>query len=68
MPKAKAANVFHYNDSYGLEVDVIVQRNVGDYASFEIKLGVGFIKEAAANLKKNLKEISILPKWIYRNH
>ncbi len=50
--KANDANVFHYNDSYGLEVDAIVQKRNGDYAAFEIKLGVGYIEEAAQNLKK----------------
>jgi len=50
--KANDASVFHYNDSYGLEVDTIVQKRNGDYAAFEIKLGVGYIDEAAENLKK----------------
>lgn len=50
--KANDATVFHYNDSYGLEIDAIVQKRNGDYAAFEIKLGVGFIEEAAGNLKK----------------
>ena len=36
----------------GYEVDAIVQKLNGDYAAFEIKLGVGFINEAAENLKK----------------
>jgi len=50
--KANDATLFHYNDSYGLEVDAVVQKRNGDYAAFEIKLGVGYIEEAAANLKK----------------
>ncbi len=50
--KANDANAFHYHDSYGLEVDAIVQKRNGDYAAFEIKLGVGYINEAAENLKK----------------
>jgi predicted AAA+ superfamily ATPase len=50
--KANDAKVFHYNDSYGLEVDAIVQARNGSYAAFEIKLGVGFIDEAAQQLKK----------------
>jgi predicted AAA+ superfamily ATPase len=49
--KANDASVFHYQDSYGLEVDAIVQRRNGDYAAFEIKLGVGFVDEAARSLK-----------------
>ncbi len=55
--RANDANLFHYNDSYGLEVDAIIQRRNGDYAAFEIKLGVGFIDEAAENLKKFVKNI-----------
>jgi predicted AAA+ superfamily ATPase len=50
--KVNDATIFHYNDSYGYEVDAIVQKRNGDYAAFEIKLGVGFIDEAAENLKK----------------
>jgi hypothetical protein len=35
-----------------LEIDAIVQKRNGDYAAFEIKLGVGYIEEAVKNLKK----------------
>lgn len=55
--KANDASVFHYNDSYGYEVDAIVQGRNGNYAAFEIKLGVGFIEGAADNLKKFAKNI-----------
>lgn len=55
--KANDANVFHYNDSYGLEIDTIVQKRNGNYAVFEIKLGVGYIDEASENLKKFVKNI-----------
>ncbi len=55
--KANDANVFHYYDSYGLEVDAIVQKRNGNYAAFEIKLGVGYIDEAAENLKKFARNI-----------
>lgn len=55
--KANDAGVFHYNDSYGLEVDAIVQKRNGHYAAFEIKLGVGYIDEAAENLKKFTRNI-----------
>ena len=55
--KANDATVFHYNDSYGLEVDAVVQKRNGDYAAFEIKLGVGYIDEAAENLKKFQRNI-----------
>lgn len=55
--KANDALVFHYKDSYDLEVDAIVQKRNGDYAAFEIKLGVGFIEEAAENLRKFVDKI-----------
>lgn len=50
--KANDAALFHYQDSYGLEIDAIVQKRNGDYAAFEVKLGVGHIEEAATHLKK----------------
>lgn len=50
--KVNDASVYHYNDSYGYKVDAIVQQRNGAYAAFEIKLGVGYIDEAAENLKK----------------
>lgn len=55
--KANDAEVFHYQDSYGLEIDAIVQKRNGDYAAFEIKLGVGHIEKAAEHLKKFEKNI-----------
>lgn len=55
--KANDARVFHYHDSYGLEVDAIVQKRNGEYAAFEIKLGVGHIDEAAENLLRFSKNI-----------
>ncbi|MBS1776222.1 MAG: ATP-binding protein [Bacteroidetes bacterium] len=51
------AQVFHYHDSYGYEVDAIVQKRNGNYAAFEIKLGVGFIEQAAENLKAFVSNI-----------
>ncbi len=55
--KANDATVFHYRDSYGLEVDAIVQKRNGDYAAFEIKLGVGFIDEAVESLNRFVTNI-----------
>lgn len=55
--KANDAQVFHYHDSYGYEVDAIVQKRNGNYAAFEIKLGVGFIDHAAENLKAFVSNI-----------
>jgi len=50
--QANDAEVFHYRDSSGLEVDAVVQQYGGDWAAFEIKLGVGMIEGAAQNLQK----------------
>ena len=50
--QANKAEVFHYNDSSGLEVDAIVQKQNGDWCAFEIKLGIGQIEDAASNLLK----------------
>jgi len=50
--QANDAKVYHYRDSSGLEVDSVVQKYNGDWCAFEIKLGIGQIEEAAANLNK----------------
>ena len=57
--QANDAQVYHYYDSTGLEVDAIVQKYSGEYCAFEIKLGIGQIDDAAKNL---LKFASILEK------
>jgi hypothetical protein len=46
------AQVFHFRDSYGLEVDAIVETRDGRWGAFEVKLGVGQVDAAAANLLK----------------
>jgi uncharacterized protein len=51
------AEVLHYRDSDGLEVDAIVQARDGRWAAFEIKLGSNRIDEAAANLHKFARRI-----------
>ena len=50
--RANDADVSHYRDSTGLEIDAIVQQGGGAWAAFEVKLGVGMHDEAAANLLK----------------
>jgi predicted AAA+ superfamily ATPase len=47
---ANDADVFHYRDSRALEIDAIVQQYGGNWAAFEIKLGMGMIEEAATSL------------------
>lgn len=38
-------------------MDAIVQKGNEDYAAFEIKLGIGYIEEAAKNLKSFAENI-----------
>jgi hypothetical protein len=46
------ADVLHYRDNTGLEVDAIVETGDGRWAAFEIKLGPGLIDDGVANLLK----------------
>jgi predicted AAA+ superfamily ATPase len=48
--RANDAEVSHYRDSTGLEIDAIVQQSGGVWAAFEVKLGVEMHDEAARNL------------------
>lgn len=48
--QAADAEVFHYREKGGLEVDAIVQANDGRWAAFEVKLGEGRADAGAANL------------------
>jgi uncharacterized protein len=50
--RANDAEIFHYRDSTGLEVDAIIQQNDGTWAAVEVKLGIGMLDEAANNLLK----------------
>ena len=50
--QAADAEVFHYREKGGLEVDAIVQANDGRWAAFEVKLGEGRVDEAARNLRR----------------
>jgi predicted AAA+ superfamily ATPase len=55
--QAADAEVLHYRDSDGLEVDAIVEARDGRWAAFEVKLGSNRVEEAATNLRKFLKRI-----------
>lgn len=46
------AQVLHYRDNTGLEVDAIVEVADGRWAAFEVKLGTGLVDQAAASLAK----------------
>ncbi|HKM93451.1 MAG TPA: DUF4143 domain-containing protein [Prolixibacteraceae bacterium] len=50
--QANDAEIFHYRDSSGLEIDAIIQQSGGIWAAFEVKLGIGMLDEAANNLLK----------------
>lgn len=50
--QAIEAEVFHYREKGGLEVDAIVEADDGYWAAFEIKLGDRWVADGAANLRK----------------
>ena len=50
--QAADAEVYHYRDRDGLEVDAIVEAMDGRWAAFEVKLGSGRADEGARNLLK----------------
>jgi len=50
--QAHDATVHYYRDNTGLEVDAVVEDSSGNWAAFEIKLGHGYIDEAASHLKR----------------
>lgn len=55
--QAADAEVFHYREKGGLEVDAIVQANDGRWAAFEVKLGEGRVDEAADNLLRLARKV-----------
>jgi predicted AAA+ superfamily ATPase len=44
--------LYHYRDSNGVEADAIVEFRDGNWAAFEVKLGIGAEDEAAASLTR----------------
>jgi hypothetical protein len=48
--EANGGKLFHYRDSRGLEIDAIAEYADGTWGAFEVKLGVGSVDDAAANL------------------
>ncbi|WP_420633058.1 ATP-binding protein [Candidatus Palauibacter sp.] len=55
--QAVDAEVFHYREKAGLEVDAIVQCNDGRWAAFEVKLGEGRAAEGADNLLRLARKV-----------
>ena len=56
--QAADAEVFHYREKDGLEVDAIVEAADGRWAAFEIKLGERWVEEGAANLRRLAKRLA----------
>ena len=50
--QAVEAEVFHYREKGGLEVDAIVEADDGRWAAFEVKLGERWVDEGARNLRR----------------
>ena len=50
--QAADAEVFHYREKGGLEVDAVVEAADGRWAAFEIKLGHGWVAEGERNLER----------------
>lgn len=57
--EVNSGKVYHYRDSRGLEIDAIVENADGTWGAFEIKLGIGAVDTAAANLLKFADKIDI---------
>jgi predicted AAA+ superfamily ATPase len=55
--QAADADVFHYRDNTGLEVDAIVEAQDGRWAAFEVKMGQSAIDEASATLRRCAERI-----------
>ena len=50
--QAADAQVFHYREKDGLEVDAVVEAADGRWAAFEIKLGARWVDEGARSLRR----------------
>ncbi len=50
--QAADAEVFHYREKDGLEVDAVVEAADGRWAAFEIKLGDRWVDDGARNLRR----------------
>ena len=57
--QAAEAEVLHYRDNTGLEVDAIIQAADGRWGAFEIKLGAARVDEGAANLLKFVERVDL---------
>ena len=57
--QAADAEVFHYREKGGLEVDAIIQGNDGRWAAFEVKLGGGRVDDGARNLLRLAERVDV---------
>ena len=57
--QAADAEVLHYREKGGLEVDAIVQANDGRWAAFEVKLGEGSVDKGARNLLRLAERVDV---------
>ncbi len=55
--QASDADVFHYRDNTGLEVDAIVEARDGRWGAFEVKMGQSAIDEASETLRRFAERI-----------
>ncbi|MDO5575135.1 MAG: DUF4143 domain-containing protein [bacterium] len=55
------ANLYHYQDYAGREIDAVIELSDGNWCAFEIKLGANQIDAAAKNLIKIRNEIACDP-------
>jgi uncharacterized protein len=51
------AEVLHYRDNTGLEVDLVVQAADGRWGAIEVKLGAAWVDEAASSLRRFAERI-----------
>ena len=58
------ANIYHYQDYNGKEIDTVIQLPDGKWCAIEIKLGANQIETAAENLKSIYKDMQKDPKAI----
>ena len=56
--QAADAQVFHYREKEGLEVDAVVEAADGRWAAFEIKLGERWVEDGARSLRKLAKRMA----------
>ena len=55
--QAADAQVFHYREKDGLEVDAVVETADGRWAAFEIKLGERWVEVGARNLRRRAARV-----------